>query len=337
MTKTATKSAVKKAVKKTVVKDEKELSPMDKILKALDDKYGDDGGLGSEIIRPEKISTGSLIIDEAFKGGFVRGKIINTYAAYGFGKSALAFKFLSQIKGPKGFIDAESAYDKETAEMYGVDTTTLIVREPAYIEQGMEMVMDMIKLGCEAVVFDSVAGIDTKAEAEEAIDSNGIGRKAKRMGQLMRKLHIAARKANCTVFFINQIRDVIGSPVPMFTTPGGHALKFHASYNLEGKKKKPIKTGEEQIGHYMTIKLEKNKFGTPNMIVNIPIIYGYGISREWEIKDLAMEKGILEKGPSWYSYEGNKIANGDYKMFQFLLDNPEFTEELLTKIRHYEQ
>jgi len=315
-------------------KSVQEQGGIEAVFNALQSKYKDGLYMGSSISRKGVTSTGSIKLDLALNGGFVKGKIIECYGPESSGKSALAYALLSGIKGPKGFIDAESAYESETASMYGVDLSTMIVDRPEHIEQGMELVLDMVDAGMEAIVFDSIAGISTKAELEGSMEDHNVGKKASRMGQLMRKLHLKADEKGCTIFFVNQIRDsmsMYGSPV---TTPGGHALQFHASYRLwvKGIDKIEIGTAKEAVGHEMKVNIKKNKFGRPGIDVKIPLIYGKGISPEWEILDIAVEKEIIEKSGSWYSYEGSKIGQGQYNTFTFLLDNPEFVDQIKLKI-----
>lgn len=260
------------------------------------------------------------------------------YGPESSGKSAMAYSLLRNSHGINGFIDAESAYEAETAEMYGVDTSKLVVQRPGYIEEGMEMVLDMVDLGMETIIFDSIAGVAPKAELEGSMEDHNVGKKATRMGQLMRKLHLKADEHGCTVFFVNQIRDsmaMFGTPI---TTPGGHALKFHASHRFWVKSiSSKIKAGERLIGHYMRIANKKNKFGFPSEEVMVPLIYGIGISPEWEILDMGVDKGIIKKSGAWYSYNDTKLGQGTYNTFTLLLDNPELTEEIKKKLYETEE
>lgn len=307
---------------------------IDDVYSALSAKYKQGIYTGEDITRRDKLSTGSLILDRALDGGFVKGKIIECYGPESSGKSAMAYSLLANSPGINGFIDGESAYEKQTAQMYGVDTENLIVQKPDYIEEGMQMVLDMVDLGVETIIFDSIAGIPTKGELEGNMEDHNVGKKASRMGQLMRKLHHAADAAGTTVYFINQIRDsmqMFGSP---FTTPGGHALKFHASYRLWLKSTSKIELGSNKqlIGHVMKINLKKNKFGKPGEDILVPLLYGIGICKEWEIIELGESCGVIEKSGSWYSYNGDKIGQGLWNTYTFLLDNPDLIDTIKKQI-----
>lgn len=666
---------------------EKEVVTMDTIFQALNDKYKEGVYKGVEIARKDKIFPGAYSLITPLKGGFVKGKIIEIFGPESSGKSTFGYSLMSQVDGVKGFIDAESAYEKETAELYGVDTSNMIVQRPGYIEEGMQMVLDMVDSGMEFIMFDSIAGAVPKAELEGNMEDHNVGKKAARMGQFMRKLHLRADEKSCTVFFVNQQRDSMSqygclhgetlvqfsdgksipikdivenkikgkvlsmgptghlweseildwhdngllaeednwytikcsngdnkngvvavtvtgnhkiltsinekyqrfewteaknikpgmntiswtksklngdllyfmagafagdSPIiirskntaaftiresdnpeyiqwkvskiapfykmseykpgyayispydveiadyrkkygnrsikgladnftwmgmaiwymddgtfnekrnrlkisarrssisdkdrntllnklkewglndckfgpsglsitkysayrfyenikeyipdcmqyklpkefrgyyidfnlynhPTFkttnnvvlsvntsskkklrskrkyditvadnhnyiagglhsgivvhnspvTTPGGHALKFHASYRIWIKGTPAIVAGGNQVGHYMKMNLKKNKFGIPNVDVMVPLIYGYGISPEWELLQLAVDSNIINKSGSWYSYDGGKLGQGEWNVFTLMLDNPDLTEELKNKL-----
>ncbi len=340
MTKMATsKTKVKAAPKPKKVKEglSDGLSDrMSDILKALNMEEDDLFGTGDEIIRKEKDSTGSLTLDHTLDGGYIKGKIIECFGPESVGKSALAFSFIAALQkkgGIVGFIDAESALDRETVEMYGVDVKRLVPKQPDYLEEGMELMLKMVESGCDAVVFDSVAGLPPKKEFEGTMDDHAVGSKASRMGQLMRKLHKLADVKGCTIFFVNQIRDsmqMYGDPI---TTPGGKGLKFHASYRLQVTGTESIPKTGEPIGHLIKMTIKKNKFGPPKGKIEIPLIYGLGICREWELIDLAVEKGIVKKAGTWFDYEGTKVGQGQYASATFLIDNPELYDEILNKVK----
>lgn len=302
------------------------------VCKKLEGKSYDGLYLGTDISRKGKISTGSIALDHELGGGFVRGKIIELYGPESSGKTALAFSMLAQATGINGFIDAESSYERETAEMYGVNTKNLVVQRPAYAEQGMDVLLDMLDFNPEVVVFDSIAGVATKSELEGNMEDHNIGKKAYRMGQLMRKLHLRADELGCTIVFVNQIRDsmeMFGIPV---TTPGGHALKFHSTYRLWIKSTTKIEASGNLLGHYMKVNVKKNKIGKPGNNVMVPLIYGYGISSEWELIDVTVEEGVIQKSGSWYSFDGTKLGQGQFNTFKLLMDNPELFDAIKTKL-----
>jgi recombination protein RecA len=310
---------------------------MDSVLKALNTPmYKGTVYKGKEIVRGGKIPTGSMKLNNKLNGGFVRGKLIECYALPSYGKSTLAYSLLDHTKGVKGFIDGESAYDKETAEMLGVDVNTLVVQKPDYLEQGLQMVIEMVDAGVETIIFDSIAGIPPKSELEDKADGTAkVGKKAYKMGELMRRLHNRAAAKLCTVFFINQVRDSMSQYGAALTTPGGHALAFHASYRLwiSSIAKKIEKGKDNFVGHYMTITILKNKFGFPGHKVDVPLLYGYGVSHEWEIMDLAIDLEVIETSGTWFKYEDTTLAQGKYNLFTFMIDNPELLQDILGKIK----
>lgn len=288
--------------------------------------------VGANIKRRDKIPTGSLTLDREFEGGYIRGKIIEIFGPNSTGKSALGFTLMAQAKGITAYIDAESAYDSDTAKMYGVDLDKLIVMKPEYLEQGLQMIIDCVERGAEVVVFDSIAGIAPKVELEGTLEDHNVGKKASRMGQLMRRLHNAMDKTGTTVFFVNQIRDSMeayGNPI---TTPGGHAVEFHASYRMQVTGVERIPKTEPFIGHYMKITIKKNKFGSPGGKVMVPLLYGTGICREWELVDLALDLGIIKKSGSWFSYDDTQLAQGQLNTVTFIMDNPELFDEIQQRV-----
>lgn len=316
-----------KAKKKEVSSD-----PMDDVLDELKKKYRVNDGSTHQ--RKDKISTGSLLLDDKLDGGFVRGKIIEIYGPESTGKSAMAFTLMSQGKGVMGYVDGESNWDKETAELYGVDTSRVIQGEPEYLEQGLEMVEDFVGKKLEIIVYDSIAGLAPKAEMEGSMEDHTVGKKAFRMNQHMRRIHLKANDAGSVIFFINQIRANVGANMyaPQTITPGGMALAFHASYRLQITGTEKIMQGETKIGHYIKITIKKNKFGPPDQKVEIPFLYGYGVSKEWELVDLALKAGIFVKAGSWIKYDDANLAQGQLNTVLFLKDNPDFFNEIKTKL-----
>lgn len=319
---------------KTMAKKDKPKDIND-VMKALNSKYKGAISLGTDISRGEKISTGSLNLDAVLEGGYVRGKIIECYGPESSGKSALGYSLLANATGTCGFVDLESSYERETAEMYGVDTSKLLVADPGYLEEGMEATIDMVDAGCEVIIFDSIAGLGTKTEMEGNMEDHSVGKKATRVGQLMRKIHRKANRSKCTLFFVNQIRDSMamwGSPI---TTPGGHALKFQATYRMQVTKIEKIEMGTDKIlkGHNMMMRMVKNKLGRPGTRFKIPLIYGDGISNEWEIMEMALANKVLEKSGTWVQFEGTSLAQGEWNTYTFLKDNPELLEQIKLKLQ----
>lgn len=293
--------------------------------------------MASDAVRHNTRKTGSIKLDLALGGGFVGGKIIELYGKESSGKTTMAYAFLSKQQGVlNGFIDAETSFDPINADMCGVDRTKLMIHHPDYMEEGQQMTLDMIETGgVKNIVFDSLTGVGPLSEMEGGMTDTTVGKAAYKSNQMMRKLHGVAGKNDACVLFINQIRSTVGVMYgPPTTTTGGHGLKFYASYRLSIKKVEPIEVGasKDRLGHYMHILIVKNKFGTPGGVVTIPLIYGHGISREWEIMDLGEEYNVIEKSGSWYSYENAKLGQGQAAVFGMLVDNPELTDEIEIKI-----
>lgn len=307
-------------------------SKMDQVLKALS-KVGDIS-IGSDFERKEKVSTGSLLLDNELEGGVIKGKIIECFGPNGIGKTTLGYTLLAQHTGPIGYIDCESNYDKETAEMFGVNTHNLVIAQPDYLEQALQAVLDMVDAGIECIVYDSVAGLDSKMATEKSMEESTIGKRAFNMGLMLRKLHKAADHKGCTVFFINQIRDNVGAGPyqQQWITPGGHALEFQTSYRFQCVGKERIMKGDIAIGHYIKMNVYKNKFGLSNIKVDLPLIYGRGISQEMEVLDLALAKGIIVKSGSWFKHEDANIAQGQLGVIDFFIDNPEFFNEIKSQV-----
>lgn len=305
-------------------------------LAALNKTYGEGTVLPIEDApntTSETVSSGSYILDLALGGGYPKGKVIEIFGDESIGKSTLALHFLSQFDGPTLYIDTEQSLDKEYAKNLGVNLANMIISQPESLEDAIEILRELYDK-VEAVVFDSVAEAATKKELEGEISDQDIGVKAKMMSKAIRVLK--GKEHNSTVLFINQVRDnpgiVYGSPR---VTPGGRALKFGSHVRLDVYGKEAIKQGEEIIGHYMNVKVVKNKLNKPHLKCQIPLIYdGKGISREQEVLDLCIEKGIIEKSGTWLKYNGASIAQGTENSRTFLCDNPEFREELEQKLKN---
>lgn len=304
-------------------------------MNALNKTYGEGSVIAineAPNVSIERIGTGSFILDHILEGGYPKRKVIEIFGDESIGKSTLAWHFLSQFSGPKLYIDTEQSLDKEYGERIGVDLNNTIITQPSTIEEGLDILQTLIDK-VDAIVFDSIAEAATKKELEGELTDQDIGVKAKLMSKAFRKLK--ATEHNATIMFINQVRQnpgvVYGSPR---VVPGGNAVKFGAHLRIDLYGKEAIKKGEEIIGHYMNLKIVKSKISTPHIKCQIPLIYdGRGISREQEVIDLCIEKGIIEKSGSWLKYNGANLAQGLENARTFLIDNPELREELEQKLK----
>ena len=287
----------------------------------------------------EAISTGALSLDIALGiGGVPRGRIIEIYGPESSGKTTLALHVIASAQkegGEVAFIDAEHALDPVYAKNLGVDIDNLIVSQPDTGEQALEITEALIRSGAlDVVVVDSVAALVPKAEIDGDMGDSHIGLQARLMSQALRKLAGAVNKSKTVIIFINQLREKVGI---MFgnpeTTTGGRALKYYASVRLDIRKVENIKQDGEVIGNRARVKVVKNKVAPPFREAEFDIMYGKGISRESNIVDLAVNLDIIEKSGSWFSYNGNKIAQGRENTKKYLEENPKITDEIEKKIR----
>jgi recombination protein RecA len=317
-----------------------------KALKMTLDKIDKDFGKGSVMKLGDKqqtemevTSTGSLGLDVALGvGGFPKGRIIEIYGPESSGKTTIAIHTIAESQKKGGIcaiVDAEHAFDSSYARKLGVDVDNLLISQPDYGEQALEIAERLILSGAlDIVVIDSVAALVPKAELEGEMGESKMGLQARLMSQAMRKLTATIARTNCTCIFINQLREKIGV---MFgnpeTTTGGNALKFYASIRLDIRRIAQIKDGEFATGNRTRVKVVKNKVAPPFRQVEFDIIFGEGISKIGEIIDMGVEMGILNKSGSWFSYGENKIGQGRDAVKNFLIDNPEFATEIENKIR----
>ena len=294
--------------------------------------------LGAEAEKMESISTGSLGLDYALGvGGLPKGRIIEIYGPESSGKTTLALHVVAEAQkkgGIAAFIDAEHAFDRFYAAKLGVDIENLLISQPDYGEQALEIAENLIRSGAiDVIVVDSVAALTPKSELEGEMGDSKMGLQARLMSQAMRKLTATINKTGCICIFINQLREklgvLFGNPE---TTTGGNALKFYSSVRLDIRKVSQIKEGENVIGSRVKVKVVKNKVAPPFRKAEFDILYGEGISRTGEIVDLGVETGIIKKSGSWFSYQDAKLAQGRDATKQLLKDNPELCDELEAQI-----
>ena len=296
--------------------------------------------LGSKAAVPvEVISTGSIGVDNALgAGGFPRGRVIEIFGPESSGKTTLALHVIAEAQrsgGAAAFIDAEHALDPTYATKLGVDTENLIVSQPDYGEQALEIAQALVaSQAVDVIVIDSVAALTPKAEIEGEMGDSHMGLQARMMSQALRKLTAAVSRAGTCLIFINQLREKIGV---MFgnpeTTTGGRALKFYASVRVDVRRTTPLKDGETVMGNRTKIKIVKNKIAAPFREVEVDILYGKGISREGDVLDLAALHAVAEKSGSWYSYKGERIGQGRENARQTLIDRPELCKTIETDLR----
>tara|TARA_X000000368_G_scaffold13111_1_gene10540 strand:+ start:969 stop:1961 length:993 start_codon:yes stop_codon:yes gene_type:complete len=288
----------------------------------------------------ESISSGSLGLDIALGvGGYPKGRVIEIYGPESSGKTTLTLHAIAECQkkgGIAAFIDAEHAFDRFYAEKLGVDIENLIISQPDHGEQALEITDNLIRSGAiDMVVIDSVAALTPKSEIEGEMGDSKMGLHARLMSQALRKLTGSISKTNCTVMFINQLREKIGI---MFgnpeTTTGGNALKFYASIRLDIRRSTQIKNSDGVVmGNKTRVKIVKNKVAPPFKLAEFDIMYGEGISKVGEIIDHAVEAEIINKSGSWFSYEGTKLGQGRDSVKNLLKDNPELMETLETKLK----
>ena len=287
----------------------------------------------------EAVPTGSLGLDIALGvGGVPKGRIVEIYGPESSGKTTVALHMVAEVQkrgGIAGFIDAEHALDPVYAKNIGVDIDNLYISQPDNGEQALEITETMVRSGAvDIVIVDSVAALVPKAEIEGDMGDSHVGLHARLMSQALRKLTAVISKSNCTVIFINQLREKVGV---MFgnpeTTTGGRALKFYASVRLDVRRTETLKQGGEMVGNHVKVKVVKNKVAPPFKQAEFDIMFGTGISREGEILDLASECNVVNKSGAWYSYNGERIGQGRENVKIFLKDHPEICEEIEKQVR----
>lgn len=323
--------------------NEAKLKALQLTLDKLDKAYGKGTVMkmsDAAVVDVEAIPTGSLGLDIALGvGGYPRGRVIEIYGPESSGKTTLTLHAIAEAQkagGIAAFIDAEHAFDRFYAQKLGVDIDNLIISQPDNGEQALEIADNLIRSGAiDIVVIDSVAALTPKSEIEGEMGDSKMGLHARLMSQALRKLTASISKTNCTVIFINQLREKIGV---MFgnpeTTTGGNALKFYASVRLDIRRSTQIKDSNgEVLGNKTRVKVVKNKVAPPFRMAEFDIMYGEGVSKVGEILDVAVEKEIVKKSGSWFSYEDTKLGQGRDAVKLIIKDNPELFEELEQKIK----
>ncbi|MDE7176604.1 MAG: recombinase RecA [Lachnospiraceae bacterium] len=323
-------------------RDEK-LKALDAALGQIERQFGKGAvmklGDPSVQMNVETIPTGSLSLDIALGlGGIPKGRVIEIYGPESSGKTTVTLHMIAEVQkrgGIAGFIDAEHALDPVYAKNIGVDIDNLYISQPDCGEQALEITETMVRSGAvDIIVVDSVAALVPKAEIDGDMGDSHVGLQARLMSQALRKLTAVISKSNCTVVFINQLREKVGV---MFgnpeTTTGGRALKFYSSVRLDVRRIESLKQGGEVIGNRTRVKIVKNKVAPPFKEAEFDIMFGEGISTEGDILDLAAENNIVNKSGAWYAYEGNKIGQGRENAKQYLKDNPPVCAEIERRVR----
>ena len=287
----------------------------------------------------ETTPTGSLSLDIALGvGGIPRGRVIEIYGPESSGKTTVALHMVAEVQkrgGIAGFIDAEHALDPVYAQNIGVDVDNLYISQPDTGEQGLEIAETMVRSGAvDIIIVDSVAALVPKAEIDGDMGDSHVGLQARLMSQALRKLTAIISKSNCTVIFINQLREKVGV---MFgnpeTTTGGRALKFYSSIRLDVRRIETLKQAGDMVGNRTRIKVVKNKVAPPFKQAEFDIMFGEGISKEGDILDLAAGVDVIKKSGAWYAYQGEKIGQGRENAKTYLKEHPEVAQEVESAVR----
>ncbi|MCR5785375.1 MAG: recombinase RecA [Eubacterium sp.] len=319
------------------------LKALDAAISQIEKQYGKGsimklGEAGADM-SVEAVPTGSLSLDIALGvGGIPKGRIIEVYGPESSGKTTVALHMVAEVQkrgGIAGFIDAEHALDPVYARNIGVDIDELYISQPDSGEQALEITETMVRSGAvDIIIVDSVAALVPKAEIDGDMGDSHMGLQARLMSQALRKLTGVISKSNCTVIFINQLREKLGV---MFgnpeTTTGGRALKFYSSVRMDVRKIETLKQSGEVIGNRTRIKIVKNKVAPPFREAEFDIMFGKGISKEGDILDLAADKDVVNKSGAWYAYGGEKIGQGRENAKNYLVENPEICKEIEHKVR----
>ena len=323
---------------KTVEKD----SALEQVLADIEKQFGKGAimKLGEQEHKEVEVCpSGSLSLDIALGvGGYPKGRIIEIYGPESSGKTTFALHAIAEVQkqgGTAAFIDAEHAIDPVYAKNLGVNIDELILSQPDSGEQGLEIAETLVRSGAiDLVVVDSVAALVPQVELDGEMADQQMGLQARLMSKALRKLSGVMNKTDCTIIFINQLREKIGV---MFgnpeTTTGGRALKFYSSVRVEIRRSEAIKNGTEIVGNKVNIKVVKNKVAPPFKSTQVDIIYGKGISRDGEVLDLAVDKDIVDKSGAWYAYKGEKIGQGRENAKRYLVEHPDIMNEITEAIK----
>ena len=331
------------AVQTSEKQNSDKLRALDAALSQIEKQYGKGAvmrlGENSTNMNVETVPTGSLSLDIALgQGGIPKGRIVEIYGPESSGKTTVALHMVAEVQkrgGIAGFIDAEHALDPVYAKNIGVDIDNLYISQPDNGEQALEITETMVRSGAvDIIIVDSVAALVPKAEIDGDMGDSHVGLQARLMSQALRKLTGVISKTNCTVIFINQLREKVGV---MFgnpeTTTGGRALKFYSSVRLDVRRIESIRQQGEVIGNRTRIKVVKNKIAPPFKEAEFDIMFGKGISREGDVLDLAANLGVIVKSGAWYAYEGSKIGQGRENAKLYLAENPDVMDEVIHKVR----
>ena len=328
--------------KEVETKDAKKAQALNDAIKQIEKQFGKGSvmKLGDRAaVDVAVIPTGSLTLDMALGiGGYPKGRIIEIYGPESSGKTTLTLHAIAEVQkqgGTAAFIDAEHAIDPVYAKNLGVNIDELILSQPDSGEQGLEIAETLVRSGAiDLVVVDSVAALVPQVELDGEMGDQQMGLQARLMSKALRKLSGVMNKTDCTIIFINQLREKIGV---MFgnpeTTTGGRALKFYSSVRVEIRRSEAIKNGTEIVGNKVNIKVVKNKVAPPFKSTSVDIIYGKGISRDGEVLDLAVEKDIVDKSGAWYAYKGEKIGQGRENAKRYLTEHPDIMNEITEAIK----
>lgn len=328
--------------KEVETKDAKKAQALNDAIKQIEKQFGRGSvmKLGDRAaVDVAVIPTGSLTLDMALGiGGYPKGRIIEIYGPESSGKTTLTLHAIAEVQkqgGTAAFIDAEHAIDPVYAKNLGVNIDELILSQPDSGEQGLEIAETLVRSGAiDLVVVDSVAALVPQVELDGEMADQQMGLQARLMSKALRKLSGVMNKTDCTIIFINQLREKIGV---MFgnpeTTTGGRALKFYSSVRVEIRRSEAIKNGTEIVGNKVNIKVVKNKVAPPFKSTQVDIIYGKGISRDGEVLDLAVDKDIVDKSGAWYAYKGEKIGQGRENAKRYLVEHPDIMNEITEAIK----
>ncbi len=344
--KSKTVSVAEPKEKKIVGEESVELVAKRKALEVtfaqIDKQYGKGAVMllgQSAAAKVEAISTGSILIDQALGiGGFPRGRVVEIYGPEASGKTTLALHAIAESQRKGGicaFVDAEHALDPEHAAKLGININDLIISQPDYGEQALDIVEMLVRSGAvDIIVVDSVAALVPKAELEGDMGDSHMGLQARLMSQALRKLTPVVHKSKTVIIFINQIRQNINAFAfaPKETTTGGNALKFYASVRLDVRRIASLKKNEIQIGNRISVKVAKNKVAPPFKKVELDLLFNEGISKELDLLDAALFHGIISQSGAWFAYEGNKIAQGRDQALQYLKAEPAVAEDIRKKV-----